>query len=104
MKAELENLIEQMITRGILFEEAVKEFEKRFILKVVDHHRHNLSKAASELGIHRNTLSKRLLDYQNGHQTPSPSTSNNGDNTGHGHGRARSASAKKKSPTRKSKK
>ncbi len=108
MKAELENLIEQMITRGILFEEAVKEFEKRFILKVVDHHRHNLSKAASELGIHRNTLSKRLLDYQNGHQTPTPSTSNNGDNHNDNHGdnkgRARSASAKKKSPTRKSKK
>ena len=66
MKAELETLVDQMITHGILFEEAVKEFEKMFILSVVDRNRHNLSKAACELGIHRNTLSKRLLEYENG--------------------------------------
>jgi len=66
MKVELESLINQMITCGILFEEAVKEFEKNFILSVVSRHQHNLSKAASELGIHRNTLSKRLSEYENG--------------------------------------
>jgi len=65
MKAELETLIDQMITRGILFEEAVEEFEKRFILSVVSRHHNNLSKAASELGTHRNTLSKRLIGYKN---------------------------------------
>jgi len=65
MKADLENLIDLMISRGILFEEAVSEFEKHFILKVVDQHGNNLSKAASQLGIHRNTLSKRLLNYKN---------------------------------------
>lgn len=66
MKAELEALIEQMITRGILFDEAVKEFEKKFILSTLSRHNNNLSKAAVALGIHRNTLSKRLLEYQNG--------------------------------------
>jgi DNA-binding NtrC family response regulator len=66
MKAELEALVDQMITRGILFEEAVNEFEKKFILSVVNRNRNNLSKAACELGIHRNTLSKRLLEYENG--------------------------------------
>jgi DNA-binding NtrC family response regulator len=65
MKAELDDLVDQMITRGILFEEAVKEFEKSFILSVVNRNRNNLSKAASELKIHRNTLSKRLLEYEN---------------------------------------
>jgi DNA-binding NtrC family response regulator len=65
MKSDLENLIDLMISRGILFEEAVSEFEKHFILKVVDQHHNNLSKAASQLGIHRNTLSKRLLNYKN---------------------------------------
>ena len=63
MKVELEALVDEMITRGILFEEAVKEFEKKFILSVVSRNRNNLSKAAIELGIHRNTLSKRLLEY-----------------------------------------
>ncbi|MDX2044644.1 MAG: helix-turn-helix domain-containing protein [Acidobacteriota bacterium] len=66
MKAELESLVDQMITGGILFEEAVKEFEKKFILKVVSRHNNNLSKAADELGIHRNTLSKRVGEYENG--------------------------------------
>jgi Fis family transcriptional regulator, factor for inversion stimulation protein len=65
MKTELEAIIDQMISRGILFDEAVKEFEKNFILKVLSRHNHNLSKAAEALGIHRNTLSKRLLEYSN---------------------------------------
>lgn len=66
MKAELESLIEQMIARGILFDEAVQAFEKQFILNVVSRHKNNLCKAADALGIHRNTLSKRLSEYQNG--------------------------------------
>lgn len=65
MKAELESLVDQMITGGILFDEAVKEFEKKFILKVVSRNNNNLSKAADELGIHRNTLSKRVGEYEN---------------------------------------
>lgn len=66
MKAELDALIEQMITRGILFDEAVKEFEKKFILSTLARNNNNLSKAAVALGIHRNTLSKRMLEYQIG--------------------------------------
>jgi len=76
MKTELEAIIDQMITRGILFDEAVKEFEKNFILKVLDRHNHNLSKAAEALGIHRNTLSKRVLEYSNG-------ANSNGHKNGH---------------------
>lgn len=66
MKAELESLVDQMISRGILLDEAVKEFEKKFIQNVVSRHNNNLSKAADELGIHRNTLSKRVGEYENG--------------------------------------
>ncbi len=82
MKAELEALIEEMITRGILFDEAVKEFEKKFILHTLERHNHNLSKAAAALGIHRNTLSKRLLEYQ---------TNGNGHANGNGNGHAKAA-------------
>ncbi|MFM8393893.1 MAG: helix-turn-helix domain-containing protein [Acidobacteriota bacterium] len=64
MKADLERLIDQMISSGILFEEALREFEKQFILRVLDRHQHNLSKAAVELGIHRNTLSRRIAQYE----------------------------------------
>lgn len=66
MKAEMEQLIERMIAGGILYEEALQEFEKGFILKMLNRHNNNLSKASVALGIHRNTLSKRLEQYQNG--------------------------------------
>ena len=68
MKSELESLVEKMLAGGILFEEAVNEFEKHFILKVVNRHGNNLSKAADELGIHRNTLTKRLQEYEQAKQ------------------------------------
>jgi len=68
MKSRLEALVTEMVERGILFEDAVKEFEKYFILSVLKRTNGNLSKAAEELRIHRNTLSKRVEKYyQNGH-------------------------------------
>ena len=68
MKARLETLVTEMVERGILFEDAVKEFEKFFILSVLKRTKGNLSKAADELRIHRNTLSRRVEKYyQNGH-------------------------------------
>jgi DNA-binding NtrC family response regulator len=75
MKAEMDQLIDRMINGGILFEEALQEFEKQFILKVLSRHNNNLSKAALALGIHRNTLSKRLEQYQNGHGAAPPAKS-----------------------------
>lgn len=73
MKTELEQLVEQLIGKGILLDEAIKEFEKKFILSTLARHDQNLSKAAVALGIHRNTLSKRLVEYTqaNGSHPPS---------------------------------
>ena len=68
MKSRLEALATEMVDRGILYEDAVAEFEKHFILTVLKRTNGNLSKAADELRIHRNTLSKRVEKYyQNGH-------------------------------------
>jgi len=68
MKSRLEALVIEMVERGILFEDAVQEFEKHFILSVLKRTNGNLSKAAEELRIHRNTLSKKVEKfYQNGH-------------------------------------
>lgn len=63
MRDKLESLIDEMIEGGILFEDAIAEFEKVFILKVLDYHQGNISRASEQLGIHRNTLSKRLEKY-----------------------------------------
>lgn len=64
MRARLEALIEEMLDGQILLEEAVAEFEKLYIQKALLRHRKHLSNTARILGIHRNTLSKRVAAYQ----------------------------------------
>ena len=63
MKQQLESLVSEMIDRGILFSDARREFEKRFIAKVLQQHRGNLSRAAKDLRIYRNILGKKIEDY-----------------------------------------
>jgi Fis family transcriptional regulator len=64
MREELDRLVEEMITKGIRYEEAHREFEKRFISRVLVKAEGNLGRAADLLGIHRNTLSRKLAEYQ----------------------------------------
>jgi Fis family transcriptional regulator, factor for inversion stimulation protein len=64
MKDQLEGLVNQMVERGILFDEAIGEFEKRFIKRVLDRVDGNQSRAANILGIHRNTLSRKIVEYK----------------------------------------
>jgi len=69
MKEQLEALIAQLVERGIRYDEAVAQFEKRFIGRVLEKTRGNLSRAARDLGIHRNTLSRKLGLYRLDHRT-----------------------------------
>jgi DNA-binding protein Fis len=64
VKEQLEALINQMVERGILYDEALTEFEKKFIRKVLERNRWNQCKTARALGIHRNTLSKKISTYK----------------------------------------
>jgi len=69
VKDQLEGLVNQMVERGILFDEAVCEFEKRFIKRVLDCAKGNQSRAAEALGIHRNTLSRKIGEYKLDHNS-----------------------------------
>ena len=62
MKRELEALVLQMQAAGLSYSDAVREFKKRFLLEVLTRHRGNQCKAAEELGMHRNTLSRTLAE------------------------------------------
>lgn len=64
LKQKLESLVEEMISKGIRFQEARQEFEKRFIARVLERENGNMSRAAKQLRIHRNTLSKKVLEYK----------------------------------------
>jgi transcriptional regulator with PAS, ATPase and Fis domain len=60
LKERLETLCMEMIERGILFSEAMEQFERCFIAEVMRRNNGNLLRTASTLGIHRNTLSKKV--------------------------------------------
>jgi DNA-binding NtrC family response regulator len=53
-----------MLDGRILLDEAVAEFEKMYIQKALRRQKDHLSRTAQTLGIHRNTLSKRVVSYQ----------------------------------------
>ncbi len=64
MKQTLDALIGEMIEKGIRFPDARREFEKRFLASMLQRHKGNLSRAAQELRIHRNTLGKKIDEYK----------------------------------------
>ena len=68
LKERLESLCVEMIDRGILYLEAREQFERCFISEVVRRCDGNLVRAAARLGIHRNTLAKRICHYKKSRQ------------------------------------
>lgn len=70
MKKQMEALVEKMLDGQILLSEALEEFEKVFIERALERNGNHISKTAETLGMHRNTVAKRLASY-NGSSTPS---------------------------------
>ncbi len=64
MKRELDGLVTQMHSAGVSYSEAVRQFKRRYILEVLAQHKGNQCKAAEELGMHRNTLSRTLTELE----------------------------------------
>jgi transcriptional regulator with PAS, ATPase and Fis domain len=63
LKERLDILCTEMIEKGILFSEAMEQFECCFISEVMRRHEGNLIRTAANLGIHRNTLSKKVRNF-----------------------------------------
>jgi DNA-binding NtrC family response regulator len=64
LRDDLEKLVEDMVARGIRYDDAQREFEKRFILRALSATDGNLGKAAGLLGMHRNTLRRKLTEHR----------------------------------------
>ena len=60
MREKLDQLVAEMIEKNIYLEEAVGEFEKKFIQLALKKTEGNQSTAAKILGLHRNTLSRKI--------------------------------------------
>lgn len=70
LRSRLEILIDEMLDGQILLDEARDEFEKIYIQKALERYNNHLSKTADALGIHRNTLSKKVTAYQTPPKAP----------------------------------
>ena len=64
MKDQLEQLVAELLVKGVRYEDAQREFEKRFITHALQKVDGNLGKAADLLGMHRNTLSRKMTEYR----------------------------------------
>jgi DNA-binding NtrC family response regulator len=60
----LEKLVEEMVDRGVHFGDAVHEFERRFISRVLGQCDGSLTRTACALGMHRNTLTRKMGEYK----------------------------------------
>lgn len=70
LRTQMELLIEEMLDGQIMLNEALSEFEKLYIQKALARYNEHLSQTANALGIHRNTLSKRVSNYQTSPKMP----------------------------------
>jgi DNA-binding NtrC family response regulator len=64
MRDDLAALVQQMIDRGILFEDAQREFERVFLTRALAKTNYNVCRAAKMTGLHRNTLSRKMASHK----------------------------------------
>ena len=65
LKDRMESFCREAVNKGILFPEAMDQFERCFFAEALRRNNGSIIKAAAALGIHRNTLSKKLRGWRN---------------------------------------
>jgi DNA-binding NtrC family response regulator len=60
----MEKLVLEMLEKGVLYEDARREFEKMFIARALQRTKGNLGDAAGLLGLHRNTIARKVAEYR----------------------------------------
>ena len=64
MRDELNRLVDEMVAKGILYDDARQEFERRFISRALARSDGKVGRAAKMIGLHRNTLSRKVSEYR----------------------------------------
>jgi DNA-binding NtrC family response regulator len=60
----MDRLVSEMLDKGVQYEDARREFEKLFISRALQRSRGNLGDAADLLGLHRNTIARKVAEYR----------------------------------------
>ena len=64
MRDQLDKLVQEMLDKGILYEDARREFEKMFIARALQRSKGSVGDAAELLGLHRNTIARKMTEYR----------------------------------------
>ena len=64
MRDQLEKLVSEMLDKGVLYDDARCEFEKMFIARALQRSKGNVGNAAEMLGMHRNTIARKISEYR----------------------------------------
>ena len=64
MREKLESLVQEMLDRGVRYDDARQEFEKVFIARALQRSKGSVGEAADLLGIHRNTVARKMAEYR----------------------------------------
>jgi DNA-binding NtrC family response regulator len=68
VREQLDSLVQQMLDRGVRYEDARREFERVFITRALQRSNGCLGDAAELLGIHRNTVTRKMAEYKIKHR------------------------------------
>jgi DNA-binding NtrC family response regulator len=60
----MDKLVAEMLDKGVLYDDARREFEKMFIARALQRAKGNLGDAADLLGLHRNTIARKMAEYR----------------------------------------
>ena len=64
MREKLDQLIDEMLSKGVPYTDARQAIERRFISRALARSKGNVGRAAALLGMHRNTLSRKMDTYR----------------------------------------
>ncbi len=64
MRDQLERLVQELLDRGVRYDDARREFEKMFIARALSRSKGNVGDAADLLGLHRNTIARKITQYR----------------------------------------
>jgi DNA-binding NtrC family response regulator len=64
VRDQLDRLVQELLEKGVLYEDARREFEKMFISRALQRSKGNVGHAAEMLGLHRNTIARKISEYR----------------------------------------
>lgn len=64
LRDHLEDYVRQCVQGGVQYKDAMLQLEMEYVMQILGQTNFNISKTAKILGINRNTLSKKISDYE----------------------------------------